>query len=65
MYRIYGKEVGAKRFKPMDLKEGRLVTNLIYATLLDTEEYAKQITDELNTENAGVYVFQYRSVKGA
>lgn len=34
-FRIYAREKGKKRFRPMDLKNGVFVGNLIHASILD------------------------------
>lgn len=50
-YRIYGKSAYDKKFRPLDLKMGWFVTNLIYASLIDTKEQADEICEYLNKEN--------------
>jgi len=62
-YRLYAKLPGQKRFKPMDYREGRQVTNLIYATLF-TEVEADALEaelDELEEINPG-WKFEIRKV---
>jgi len=49
-HRIYGRSLGKGRFKPLDLRSGKFVVNLMYATMLPEFE-AERISNELNEEN--------------
>lgn len=49
-HRIYVKEPGFKRFKPLDMRNWRYVANLIYATML-TESEAMRVTKEMQEQN--------------
>lgn len=60
-YRIYGKSNYDKKFRPLDLKMGWFVTNLIYASVIDSKEQADDICDYLNRENKGM-TFEVRKV---
>lgn len=64
---IYARADGEKRFKPMDMKCGRQVTNLIYATVYfncdETKE--KNLLDwcvEMTNDNPG-WSFELREQK--
>jgi hypothetical protein len=59
-HRIYGREKGKGRFKPLDLKHGRFVTNLIYASMLP-ESQALQALIELTRDNPDME-FQQRLI---
>lgn len=50
-HRIYALEPGKKNFKPMNLRNGTLVTNLIYASMLPESE-ALKVVAELTTDNS-------------
>ena len=51
-YRVYAKFAGQKQFKPVDLSTGRLVTNLIHATMVseeriyDLKEYLNEVQQD-------------------
>lgn len=53
-HRIYGRikdgNPTEKRFRPLNLKDGRFVVNLMYATMLTESEVAR-IIPELNADN--------------
>ena len=49
-FRIYAREKGKGRFKPLDLKNGRYVVNLIYASILD-EPYAQEQFEYMKANN--------------
>ena len=60
-YRIYGKDADMKQFKPLDLQEGRFVTNLIYASVWTDKEIVDAKCEELIKMNEGVK-FEVRKV---
>jgi hypothetical protein len=62
-YRIYARECTARRFHPVDVSEGRLVGNLIYATLFYSKDNADLARDEMARANPD-YVFECRKVRG-
>ena len=41
LFRIYGKHRSQRQFRPMDLGAGKRVVNLIYASLLTTEQMTR------------------------
>ena len=49
-YLVYAKLKEEKRYRAMDINEGNQVGNLIYATMLNTEEVGR-ILPELKQEN--------------
>lgn len=53
MYRIYGKQKTEKRFKALDLKNGVLVNNLMYASFFyeNELEQLKKVVQDLNEQN--------------
>lgn len=55
-WRLYAKWPKQKQFKPVDYKEGKQVTNLIYATIFSTEEKDKVENDlqQFKTANEGM-----------
>lgn len=61
-YRIYGKSIYDKRFRALDLTEGVLTSNLLYATIFDSKEQAEDIVSHLNEENKNNYTFEVRKV---
>lgn len=58
-YRIYGREKGKGKFKPLDLQEGTFVKNLMYASLIP-EKDVKRVLESLNKENSD---FEFKAVK--
>lgn len=60
-YRIYGKSIYDKRFRALDLTEGVLTSNLLYATIFDSKEQAEDIVSHLNDENKN-FTFEVRKV---
>lgn len=52
MYLLYAKFEGQKMFRALDLSQGVQVKNLIYATLIPSENLGK--VDEIIKENKGV-----------
>lgn len=61
LYRVYAreKEKGG-RWKPMDLSTGRMVTNLIFASILTAQQADAQI--KYMNENNNEYEFKRRKV---
>lgn len=50
-HRIYGKHKTNKTFKPMDMRQGKRVTNLIYASMFNENEAKKCLADIQCPEN--------------
>ena len=63
VYRIYARECTARRFHAVDVAGGRLVGNLIYATLFNSKDNADLARDEMARVNPD-YVFETRKVRG-
>lgn len=59
-HRVYGKFKTDKQFKPMNLREGKFVTNLIYASMVSEDDARLQI-NFLN-ENNHDYIFEMRKI---
>ena len=53
---LYAKFDGCKTFKAFDIKEGRQVGNLIYATLLENTEHVQQKLQELADLNKELHL---------
>lgn len=49
-HRIYGREKGTSRFRPLNLKDGCFVINLIYASMLTSHE-VNRVLEDLRTSN--------------
>ena len=60
-YRIYGKANDMKTFKALDIQEGRLVNNLIYASLWYNLKDATNSLNDLKRQNSGIQ-FEIRKV---
>jgi len=60
-YRIYGKHVSGKKFKPFDFGSGKFVNNLIYASYFSASmksELDKEI--QFLNDNNPEYTFELR-----
>lgn len=62
-YRVYGKLKTQRRFQPFDFTNGRFVTRLINATVVEPEKYQelKEEVDFMNRNNPD-YTFVIRKI---
>ena len=60
-FRIYAKPPESKTYQALDLSEGTLVKNLIYATILKQEE-SQRVLESLKRQNPDIS-FELREVK--
>ena len=63
-YIVYAKFDGCKGFKAFDVNEGRLVGNLIYATLMENTEEKRQKLQELADLNKECHLILQLRRKG-
>jgi hypothetical protein len=61
-YMIYGKPKEDKRFYPLDVRAGRQVDRLLYATLFHKPSRAQEVAAKLN-ELVPTWTFQARPVR--
>ena len=59
-HRIYGKHKTDKQFKAMNMREGRQVGNLIYASMYTEEDAQKVLKDIQCEENSD---WEFKAVK--
>lgn len=62
-HRIYGRAKGEKRYYAIDVKNGRQVVNLIYATCFDETE-AHRVAAKMREQNPE-HEFQVRKISSA
>ncbi len=60
-HRIYGKHKNNKTFKPMNMREGKRVTNLIYASMFNESDAKKCLADIQCPENSD-WEFEIRKI---
>lgn len=63
-YIVYAKFDECKGFKAFDIKEGRQVGNLIYASLVENTEDTRQKLQELADMNKGLHLVLQLRRKG-
>jgi len=61
LYIVYGKRKDERRFRPFDMNGNRFVTNLIHATVFESEQLPKlrEEVDYMNKYNPE-YIFEIR-----
>jgi len=60
-HRIYGKYKYDKQFRPMNMREGKQVGNLIYASMFSESE-AKKCLEEIQCPENSDWVFEMRKI---